>query len=346
MKIDRRQFIRRTTQAALAAGTLGSLSGTPTAASEDPQPKAASGLPAPLEIVDTHQHLWDLGRLRLPWLSGALNRNYVMKDYLEAAKGLNVVKTVYMEVAVDPKQLVDEAEYVIGLCERKDNPMVAAVIGGRPAADDFRQYITRYKDSPYIKGIRHILPGDRPGLWPESAFVRGIRLLGELGMSFDLCMPPQRLPDAVKLVDACPGTRFVLDHCGNADPQAFRRSASKDASGKQAPPSHEPDQWRRDMALLAKRQRVVCKISGIVARVDRENWKPDDLAPIINHCLEVFGPDRVIFASDWPVCTRGATLAQWVGALREIVRNRSGDEQRKLFCQNAVRFYGLPPLPS
>lgn len=328
MTIHRREFVRRTATAALAAAALDGFSSAP-AAESGSQPTADRDA---VPIVDTHQHLWDLGKLRLPWLksAGHLNRNHLMSDYLREARGLNVVKTVYMEVAVADDDLLKEAEYVIDLCGRKDNPMVAAMIGGRPAEEGFHQYIMRFKGSPYVKGIRHILPGGQEKLWGESRFVKSVRLLGELGMRFDLCMSPARLPDAAKLVDACPATRFVLDHCGNADPQAFRR-----------PDQHAADQWRRDIAALAKRKQVVCKISGIVARVDKDHWKPEDLAPIINHCLEVFGPDRVMFAGDWPVCTRVASLRQWVEALKAVVADRPEAERRKLFGDNAVRFYEL-----
>ena len=318
--------MHRTARAALAVGSFGVVGAAPGEAEEDP----SSGDRPLLPIVDTHQHLWDLAVLRLPWLksAGKLNRSFLTKDYLEATRGLNVVKAVYMEVAVDASCLVAEAEYVIGLCRRNDNPTVAAVIGGRPASEDFEKYITRFKDSPYVKGVRHILPGSKAeqGLWAEKTFIGGIRLLGELGMSFDLCMPPARLPDAAKLVDRCPHTRFILDHCGNADPKASRQ---------------ELEPWRRNVSALARRKNVLCKISGIVASAPKDSWTADDLAPIINHCLEVFGPDRLMFASDWPVCTRAATLRQWVEALKQIVRSRTEPEQRKLFCDNAVRFYGL-----
>jgi L-fuconolactonase len=339
MRIDRRRFTRDTARAALAAALFGGVGAVEGRAGEEPGPEEDERMP----IVDTHQHLWDLDVVKLGWLktAGPLNRSYVTKDYLEATDGLNVVKTVYMEVAVDPDSLVTEAEYVVGLCRRDDNPTAAAVIGGRPGEKGFREYITRFKGSPYVKGVRHIMPGSTPELWSEKPFVEGIRLLGELEMRFDLCMPPARLPDAAKLVDACPETRFVLDHCGNADPVAFMSAERREAARPAKAPQHEPDQWRRDLAKLAERDRVVCKISGIIARAPKENWTPDDLAPIIDHCLDVFGPDRVIFASDWPVCTRAASLGEWVGALKEIVENRPEAEQRKLFHDNAVRFYGL-----
>ena len=334
MSVSRREFLGRVSFGAAVAGLLGR------------RAAGASGSgDGELPIVDTHQHLWDLSRLRLPWLKPGtpLCRSFLMKDYLEATRGLNVVKAVYMEVAVADEDLVAEAEYVIELCRRKDNPTVAAVIGGRPASSGFRDYIMRFKDNPYVKGVRHI-PSPAKGdafLYRQESFVAGIRLLGELGMSFDLCMPPQHLPDAIRLVDRCPDTRFIVDHCGNADPKAFWTKARRAEHPTAGAGAHDPDQWRRDLAELAKRDRVVCKISGIVARVPKGNWKPDDLAPIINHCLDVFGPDRVIFASDWPVCTRGAALREWVAALKHVVRARSEQERRKLFAENAIRFYGL-----
>ena len=282
-----------------------------------------------LPIVDTHQHLWDLTKFRLPWLKkdDAFNKSHVMSDYLQATAGLNVVKTVYMEVDVAPEQQTEEAEYVIGLCQRADNPMVAAVISGRPASDAFPKYIDQFKDSAYIKGVRQVLHVEStpPGACLDEKFIKGVRLLGDKGKSFDLCMRAKELPDAAKLIDACPGTRFILDHCGNADVQA------KDQS-----------QWQKDMRDIARRKNVVCKVSGVVASAEPGKWTADDLAPIVNHTMEVFGPDRVMFGGDWPVCTKTATYKQWVEALRKIVADRNEEEQRKLFYGNAVRFYGLP----
>jgi predicted TIM-barrel fold metal-dependent hydrolase len=158
----------------------------------------------------------------------------------------------------------------------------------------------------------------------DEKFIRSVRLLGERGMSFDLCMRSGELLDGAKLIDACPDTRFILDHCGNANVQVKERA-----------------QWQRDMAAVAKRKQVMCKVSGIVASAKPGAWTADDLAPIINHTLEVFGPDRVMFGGDWPVCTLAATYRQWVEALKSIVRSRSEPEQRKLLHDNAVRFYGL-----
>jgi L-fuconolactonase len=137
-------------------------------------------------------------------------------------------------------------------------------------------------------------------------------------------MRAAELRDAARLIDACPGTRFILDHCGNADVLARDRSA-----------------WKADIAEVARRERVVCKVSGIVASTKGQPWTPDDLEPIVNHVLDVFGPDRVLFGGDWPVCTLGASYAGWVNALKSVVRDRPEPDQRKLFHDNAARVYRL-----
>jgi predicted TIM-barrel fold metal-dependent hydrolase len=319
----RRQFL---SQAALAAGiTAAGAMGLPAASAfaADDSKKSMDDIP----IVDTHQHLWDLSKFRLPWTKDVpkLNRSFVIDDYHKAVAGLNVVKTVYMEVDVDAAQQVAEAEYVTKLCRDTRSGMVAAVISGRPGEPGFAEYIKRFKGNAYIKGVRQVLhvPSAKRGACLEKPFVASIRLLGELGLSFDLCMRPADLADALKLVEACPETRFILDHCGNQSPQTKDHTA-----------------WKRDLAALAKQKKVVCKVSGLIDKA-AEDWKPDHLAPIINHALDEFGPDRVMFGGDWPVCTLRATLVEWVTALRTIVAARKVTEQRKLFHDNAMAIYGL-----
>ena len=334
MKYNRRQFLRQGTAAAVAAGALGVAGVRRPAVAEEP---VASDELGSLPIIDTHQHLWDLDTVHLRWVKGRplLNRSFVTKDYLEATRGLNVVKAVYMEVAAEPDELVTEAEYVIGLCRRDDNPTCAAVIGGRPAQAGFADYLARFKGNPYVKGVRHI---QREKGWLSDELVAGVRLLGKVGMSFDLCIPPDQLELGAKLVDRCPDTRFVLDHCGNADPKAF-----PPAHGKlpEVHPAHDAEVWCRGIDALARRKNVICKISGIVARAPKDNWGAEDLAPVVNYCLDAFGPDRVVFGGDWPVCTQTATFRQWVTALKEIIRSRPVAQQRKLLHDNAVGFYGL-----
>jgi L-fuconolactonase len=323
--LSRRNFL----QSAVAATTCGLGQASLSAA----DPKALSVTEqAALPIIDTHQHLWDLGRFRLPWTKGndRLARNYLMSDYQAATAGLPISQTVYMEVDVDPAQQLAEAEYVLEFCQRADNPMTAAVISGRPGSTDFRDYITRFKGSPYIKGIRQVLHGGSTpaGYCLDPQFVRGVQLLGDLGLSYDLCMRSGELLDGARLVSQCPQTRFIVDHCGNMSVQ------ERAAKPRQ--------QWLEGMRALAEHDRVVCKVSGIVASAAAA-WKPADLQPVISDTLKTFGPDRVMFGGDWPVCTRRASYRQWVEALRQILTNLNigQADQKKLFHDNALRVYGL-----
>ncbi|WZO99978.1 amidohydrolase family protein [Isosphaeraceae bacterium EP7] len=318
-RISRRDALRHTAALALAA----SAPAIRTA-------KASTiGLKEPMiPIVDTHQHLWDTTKFTLPWLKPGepLSRSYLMADYLAATAGQNVVKTIYMEVDLRVDQQAAEADYVIGLCRAGDNPMVGAVISGRPSSDGFKAYIGKYKDTPEVKGLRQVLHGEEtpPGYCLSPAFIAGIRHLGELGKSYDICIRPAELADAARLVDACPGTSFILDHCGNADVRSKDRSA-----------------WKSGIDALAKKPNLVCKVSGIVASAKGFPWTADDLAPIVDHVLDAFGPDRVIFGGDWPVCTLAATYIEWLDALKEIIADRSESDRRKLFHDNALRIYHL-----
>jgi L-fuconolactonase len=307
----RRGFLKGTSGAILAAAT-----------------PAAAADPAPPPIIDTHVHLWNLSQFRLPWLEATskLHRDFKVDDYRRAGEGLNIVKAIYMEVDVDPTQQEQEARAVAELCRRGQSVPAAAVISGRPASDRFAGYIEPFARESAIKGVRQVLhgPDTPPGYCLDDRFVKGVRLLGDLGLSFDLCMRPGELGDGARLIDACPGTNFILDHCGNAEVFAA-----------------DLKPWKRDIAAVARRTNVSCKVSGIVASIKGRTWRPEDLAPIINHVLAEFGPDRVVFGGDWPVCTLGAPLAAWVKALREVVQDRSPADQRKLFHDNAQRIYRL-----
>ncbi|MEM7533781.1 MAG: amidohydrolase family protein [Chloroflexota bacterium] len=296
-----------------------------------------------IPLIDTHQHLWDLSVLNLPWVEGAgiLDRSYVTSDYLEATQNAGVAKAIYMEVDVASDQKVKEAQHIIAICEQEDTPTCAAVISGYPADSGFEAYIRQFASNPHIKGIRQVLhgPDTGPGYCLQPAFIQSIQLLGDLGLSFDICIRPQELSDAAKLVAACPNTQFILDHCGNADPNIINGSVQPE-SGEDDTYIHTKEQWMADMNTLAGYPNVVCKVSGIVARAP-EGWVPNDLAPTINHCLDSFGPDRVIFGGDWPVCTLGATYEAWASGLRAVIAGRSEEDQRKLLYENAAALYNV-----
>jgi L-fuconolactonase len=329
--ITRRSFVHAFT----AATALEMLS----ACRSIPEHSAKKAPPlAPHEsIVDAHQHLWDLNHLELPWLQKAdpkIAKSFLPAAYKEATEGLPV-RTVYMEVAVAENQLEREAKWVEELITSGTSQTMAAILSGRPSDPQFGEYLSRCMDRKLLKGIRRILhdPETPRGTCLEADFIRGVRLLGERNLTFDVCIRPRELRDVVTLASECPDTQFILDHCGNADPKAFQ-------TNPKAKPNHTALEWQRSMEAIAKKPNVACKISGIIEPM-ASGWDVEDLAPVVNHCLDLFGSDRVLFSSNWPVCLLGGSLRQWVDALAQITANRPANDRAKLWSENAARIYKL-----
>lgn len=279
-----------------------------------------------MEIVDTHQHLWDLERFRYSWLQSypTLNRSFLMSDYLTATKDLNVTKSVHLEADADEPFMRQETSYLLGLSEQADNPLEGIVASGRPEAKDFRSYLEKIVGHPKLKGIRRVLHTQPDDLGERNIFLENVAALADYSLSFDICVLARQLPTAIRLVSQCPDVTFILDHCGT--PQIKDKILHP---------------WRLHIAELAKFPNIVCKVSGLVAYADPTTWTADDLRPYVEHVIACFGWDRILFGSDWPVCTLSASYQQWADVLLSMVRFASQTEQRKLFHDNALRVYRL-----
>jgi len=297
-----------------------------------------------LPIIDTHLHSWELSRFVLPEIESyePLKRDFTLTDAAQATENLNVEKIVYMEVNLIQEQKYFEAQYITEICKQDDNPISAAFIGGNPRSYSFRDYASLFKDNKYIKGVRHVLhpPEREKGYCLETQFVDNIRFLGELGLRFAICMRPSELSDAVKLAELCPETSLILDHCGNGVPAIVNGAVEEDKYGMDIF-RHNPDQWKRDIEDLAKKENVICKISGMLFKTDPDSVTPEFLAPTVNHCLDAFGPDRLMFGSNWPVCTLTSSYEIWVDVLNKVIRGRGDEFKNKLFYKNAETIYDL-----
>lgn len=323
--MNRRFFLRSALAGSVLATWAPSLSAQPPKTSPMDSPNSPP-------IIDSHQHIWDLKQFNLPWLAKAgpkLNQSFGVDDFERAAEGLNVQKTVYIEVDVHPEQTLQEAALAVKLCADPSNPIAGAVIGGDPRADGFGAYVERFAGDKCIKGVRMVLhtPDRPPGTCLEPRFVESMTLLGKTELSFDLCMRRDELLTGAQLVAKCPQTQFVLDHCGGIG------GAKVDPKTRKL--------WREGIKAIAGQENVVCKISGLVDELMGEKWTADDLAETVHFCCESFGEDRVLFGGDWPVCLLGGTYKRWVEALRTLVADQSETARRKLFHDNAARIYRL-----
>ena len=279
-----------------------------------------------MKIVDAHQHLWDLDLFHYAWLKDlpVLNQSFRMNDYCDATKGLAIEKSVHLEADVDEPFMVDETNYVLRLADRADNPLEGVVACGRPESEEFKTYLERILGHPKLKGIRRILHTQPDDLGQSETFVENVNSLAGYDLSFDLCVLARQLPLAIRLVSRCPDVTFILDHCGV--PQVREKIL---------------DPWRANIQAIAKFPNVFCKISGLVAYADPREWTTEDLRPYVEHAIECFGWDRVMFGSDWPVCTLSASYQRWVDALVSLTRGAGEVNQKKLFRENAIRIYRL-----
>lgn len=279
-----------------------------------------------MQIVDTHQHLWDTDLFRYSWLASvpSLNRSFRMPDYLSATKNLNVVKSVHVEADVDEPHMLDETRHVLALADQLDNPLEGIVACGRPESESFKSYLDQIAGHPRLKGIRRVLHTQPDDVGQGATFISNVAALSSYKLSFDICVLARQLPIAIQLVSKCPDVVFILDHCGV--PQVKERNL---------------DPWRTYIKEIAKFSNVSCKISGLVAYADPVNWTAEDLRPFIDHVIASFGWDRVLFGSDWPVCMLSASYQRWVEALQAITQAAGDLNNTKLFHDNAIRVYRL-----
>jgi predicted TIM-barrel fold metal-dependent hydrolase len=279
-----------------------------------------------MKIIDTHQHLWDKDLFHYEWLEPLpkLDRSFQLSDYRDAASGLDIDQTVFVECDADESQMVDEALHILRLANDSGNRIAGIVASGRPERDGFKAHLEKLAAHPKVKGVRRILHTGPDEVGRGIKFIENVALLQNYGLSFDICVLARQLPVAVNLASKCSGVSFVLDHCGVPEVK-----------------DQVVNPWREHIRELAKFPNVSCKVSGLVAYADPENWKADDLRPFIDHVIESFGWDRVMFGSDWPVCNLTASYKRWVETLLALTQTAGEANQRKLFRENAIRVYRL-----
>jgi len=278
-------------------------------------------------IVDAHLHLWNPSYLRYPWLDGdsLLNQPYLLLMYNEATQAQPIEQMVFVQCEADFAQFIEEAEWVVAQAEQDSR--IAGIIPWSPleTGDAARTALERLAANPRIKGIRRIIqfePDPEFCLHPD--FVKGVQALSDYGLSFDICINHSQMENTIELVRQCPNVRFMLDHIAKPDIK-----------------HHLLDPWRAHLKMLAGFENVSCKMSGLVVEADWHHWTKDDLKPYIDHVIECFGFDRIVFGGDWPVVLRAARWQQWVDTLPWALEGASQDELENLFHDNAIDFYRL-----
>ncbi|HEX5787992.1 MAG TPA: amidohydrolase family protein [Woeseiaceae bacterium] len=279
-------------------------------------------------LLDTHQHLVFPSRFRYSWTDSVpalKDRAFTPADYWRLADPGGIRAALFMETGVDDPFWQDETRHLVKLAADPANRIAGIVAGCRPEDDPerFDQWLEELADAP-VAGFRRILHTEPDELSTSAAFARNVRELGRRGKSFDLCFLERQLPLAVELAAQCDGTTLVLDHCGVPDIAGGR-----------------PESWRRHIRELARMPHVCCKISGVVAYCPPGVTLEPAIRPYVEYCVEQFGPDRLVWGSDWPVCNITSGVADWTAMFRRLVASESPDTQRAIFRDNALRLYGV-----
>ena len=287
-------------------------------------------------MIDTHVHLIEPQRFDYPWLAAVpeLDGTWSVDKWADETEhdgqpeDFALTEGIFMEVDVAESEMKSEAAHFCTIAADSSTRIVGVIAACRPEAEGFEEYFDAI-DNQYLVGLRRVLHVAPEGTLDSTRLVENLRRLADRDLPFDLCLRPDQLAGAVDVIDACPHTQFVLDHAGN-------------------PPvlSDAFPAWKSDLANLALRPNVACKISGLVNHVPVTEDPHETLRPVIDHVADRFGIHRLLFGGDWPVCTlRGFGLGDWISLARNLIADWSQDEQNSFFERNARSLYGIG-LPS
>jgi L-fuconolactonase len=272
--------------------------------------------------IDAHHHFWHYTAAEYGWIDdamAAIRRDFLPADLQAELRPANIQAVV----SVQARQTLAETEWL--LAQAGAHPWIAGVVGWLPLADPaIGELLERFSANPWLRGIRHVLQAEPDAFMENSGFNFGLSQLRAFNLTYDILIVHHQLPAAIRLVDRHPHQAFVLDHIAK-------------------PPirTGEIEPWQDNLTDLARRPNVFCKLSGVVTEADYARWTYEQILPCLDAALTAFGPGRLLFGSDWPVCRVATTYSNWVQTVERFAQTLSADECDALFHRNAVQAYRL-----
>ena len=274
-------------------------------------------------ITDSHQHFWQVGRFDYPWMTsdlGVLYRDYLPAEFAPILRDNQVQKTVLVQAS----NSIEESRWLLELAN--ENAFIAGVVGWVDLmSPDVDAQLAELSADPKFKGVRHLVESEPNDGWlVQPAVLSGLKGLSHYNLSYDLLVHTRHLKHVPRVAESCPELALVIDHL--AKPPIAK---------------NEFDEWSRALAPLAQYPNIHCKLSGLVTEANWHSWETSDLRPYVDYALELFGADRLMFGSDYPVCLLAATYNRVLESFQEILAGLSERDREKIFSLNAAKFYRL-----
>ena len=273
-------------------------------------------------VIDSHHHFWEIDRFDYSWMpeGSPLATDYGPEELKPLMANAGVDYTVTVQAVSSP----DEARWLLELAE--DNEFIAGVVGWVDLTDpEVGHTLDELQQSKCFVGVRHIWESEEdPGWIVNSGAINGLKELARRDLAFDFLAKPPNLPYIPQVMDQVPDLRAVVDHIA-----------------KPLIADHVVEPWLTDLRKVASINGVHCKVSGMITEANHQNWTVDDLRPYVHHVLGMFGSDRLMFGTDWPVCTLAGGYEQVVDTAREILGSLSPAAKADVFGGTAARFYRL-----
>ena len=278
-----------------------------------------------ISLLDTHQHLVYREKASYGWtkdIPPLAEENFTLDDYKTLTEGLGIGGTLFMETGVDDPDYQQETRFVKSLADNSDNEMIGLISSIRPESDEaFETWLEETIEMGVVgyRRILHVMPDDTS---QSDIFKKNVRKIGVSGKTFDICFLPGQLPIACELAKACENTKLILNHCGVPD-----------IAGNGLDP------WRQDIKALAQIPNVICKLSGLMAYCAPGTSSLETIEPYVDHVLNCFGPNRMVWGSDWPVVNLAKGLPEWIAVTRKILGKLSADEASSIAYGTAQIVY-------
>jgi L-fuconolactonase len=278
--------------------------------------------------IDAHHHFWGYNQHEYAWIDDSMS--ILRRDFLPADLKSEIEAVQFDGViSVQARQSLDETHWLLELAA--ENEFVVGVVGWVPLIDpNVKEVLNTLAHAKKLKAVRHVVQAE-----PDENFLlrddfnHGIDALGDHWLTYDILILERHLPRTIEFVDRHPYQRFVLDHL--AKPRV------KD---------HEVEPWATHIRKLAERENVYCKLSGLVTEADWSNWTESQLTVYLNVALEAFGPRRLMFGSDWPVCLLATSYSGWYDLVSRFCEQLSADEQSRIFGGTAIEAYRMETATS